>query len=131
MLLSLKDIAMQQIPLAPSTRPASKLSTEEVAAALLVLPQTVRRSFCTLGHFHGLRPTKLASRRLAWDAAEVDRLIAGEAAKAPDPADIAAHQARKASSPAKLPAHIARKAAAKAKRMAAAGVEELTTGEVA
>jgi len=68
---------------------------------------------------------------LAWDAAEVDRLIAGEAAKAPDPADIAAHQARKASSPAKLPAHIARKAAAKAKRMAAAGVEELTTGEVA
>jgi len=70
---------MQQNHAAPSTRPAAKLSTEDVAARLLVRPQTVRRSLCVNGHFLGLRPIKLANRRLLWDAAAVEELLSGEA----------------------------------------------------
>ncbi len=65
---------------APSTRPAAKISTEEVAARLLVKPQTVRRSLCVNGEYMGLRPIKLANRRLLWDAAAVEALISGEGA---------------------------------------------------
>jgi len=78
-----------------------------------------------------LVPTKLPSGRLLWDATAVDALLSGLPANAPDEADIAAHQSRKASNPAKLPKHIALKVAAKAKRMAAAEVDALPTGEVA
>ncbi|MFW5397047.1 MAG: hypothetical protein XXXNARYT_002775 [Candidatus Accumulibacter regalis] len=104
---------MQQKHAAPSIRPAAKLSTEEVAAALLVLPQTVRRSYCSLGHFHGLIPIKLANRRLAWNVDEVNALVAGESAKTPEAGKIDRHFARKAANPARLPEHIARKVAAK------------------
>ena len=61
----------------------------------------------------------------------VDRLLAGQTVQTPDDEQIAAHQSRKASNPAKLPKHIALKVAAKAKRMAAAEVDAVTTGEVA
>ncbi|MBN8519999.1 MAG: hypothetical protein J5X22_17110 [Candidatus Accumulibacter sp.] len=71
---------MKQNLTAPSIRPAAKISTEEVAARLLVKPQTVRRAFCVGGHYLGLIPIKLASRRLLWDAAEVDALVAGKVA---------------------------------------------------
>lgn len=69
---------MQQNHTAASTRPAAKISTEEVAARLLVQPQTVRRSLCVNGEYLGLRPIKLANRRLLWDSAAVDALTAGE-----------------------------------------------------
>lgn len=72
---------MQQNHTAASDRPAARISTEEVAARLLVQPQTVRRALCVGGHYLGLRPIKLANRRLLWDAAEVERLTAGEGHK--------------------------------------------------
>jgi hypothetical protein len=57
----------------------AKLSTEEVAAALCVAPQTPRASLHRLGHWMGMRPVKLPNGRLLWDAAEVERLASGEA----------------------------------------------------
>jgi len=66
---------------APAARPAAKLSTEDAARLLLVKPQTARASFCRHGHWLGLRPLKLPNGRLLWDAAEVERLLAGEGAK--------------------------------------------------
>lgn len=72
---------MQRNHTTPSARPAAKISTEEVAARLLVQPQTVRRALCITGHYLGLVPVKLSSRRLLWDAAEVDRVTSGEVAQ--------------------------------------------------
>ncbi|MBL0354374.1 MAG: DNA-binding protein [Dechloromonas sp.] len=43
-------------------------------------PQTLRASLCRNGHYMGLRPVKLPNGRLLWDAAEVERLTAGEVA---------------------------------------------------
>lgn len=57
-----------------------KLTTDELAFALRVFPQTIRAGLCRNGHYLGLRPTKLPSGRLLWDVAEVERLLAGEAA---------------------------------------------------
>ena len=59
----------------------SNLSTEELAAALCIQPQTIRRSLCVQGHYLGLRPTKLPNRRLLWPADAVARLLAGEVAQ--------------------------------------------------
>lgn len=56
----------------------SNLSTEELAAALRIRPQTIRRSLCVQGHYMGLRPTKLPNRRLLWPTDAVARLLAGE-----------------------------------------------------
>ncbi len=58
---------------------APKISTEELAARLLVREQTIRAGLCRDGHYLGLRPIKLANRRLLWDAAAVEALTAGEA----------------------------------------------------
>jgi hypothetical protein len=57
--------------------PAAKLSTEELAAAAKVEPQTIRSALCRQGHWLGLRPVKLANRRLLWDAVEVSRVLNG------------------------------------------------------
>ena len=58
-----------------------KLDTAEAADALRIKPQTIRRALCLHGHYLGMRPVKLANRRLLWDAAEVEALAAGEALK--------------------------------------------------
>jgi hypothetical protein len=58
----------------------AKLSTEATAASFWVEPQTLRASLCRNGHYMGLRPVKLPNGRLLWDAAEVERLTAGEVA---------------------------------------------------
>ena len=60
---------------------ARKISTEELAARLLVKEQTIRAGLCRAGHYLGLRPVKLANRRLLWDVAEVDALVSGEGDK--------------------------------------------------
>lgn len=65
---------------APSARPAAKLTTEELAAELRIAPQTARAALCRNGHYLGLRPVKLPNGKLLWDAAEVERLTAGEVA---------------------------------------------------
>lgn len=59
---------------------ARRLSTEELATALKVRPQTVRAGLCNHGHYMGLKPAKLPNGRLLWDAAAVDALLNGEVA---------------------------------------------------
>ncbi len=57
-----------------------KLDTAEAATVLRVKPQTLRRALCLQGHYFGMRPVKLPNGRLLWDAADLDRLTAGEVA---------------------------------------------------
>lgn len=57
------------------------LSTEELAALAKNRPQSIRASLCRLGHWMGLKPTKLPNRRLVWSGAEVARVLNGEVAK--------------------------------------------------
>lgn len=45
-----------------------KLSTEELAAAAKIKPESIRSAYCRDGHWLGLRPVKLPNRRLLWDA---------------------------------------------------------------
>lgn len=59
---------------------ARRLSTEELAAALKVRPQTVRAGLCTNGHYMGLKPTKLPNGRLLWDGTAAEALINGATA---------------------------------------------------
>lgn len=61
------------------TRPR-KLDTAEAADLLRIRPQTLRRALCLQGHYFGMRPVKLPNGRLLWDAADLDRLTAGEVA---------------------------------------------------
>ena len=82
---------------APSTRPDTKyraealakrhaqvvnrkLSTEELAAVLRVVQQTIRASLCRNGHYLELKPVKLPNGKLLWDAAAIVRLLNGEVA---------------------------------------------------
>ena len=77
------EITLQAVPKAPrnsAPTAARKISTEELAARLLVKEQTIRAALCRHGHYLGLRPVKLANRRLLWDAAAVDALTSGEVA---------------------------------------------------
>lgn len=57
-----------------------KLSTDELAALGKVFPQSIRAAVCRNGHWLGMRPVKLANRRLLWDAAEAARVLNGEVA---------------------------------------------------
>ena len=61
------------------TRPR-KLDTAEAADLLRIRPQTLRRALCLQGHYFGMRPVKLPNGRLLWDAADLERLTAGEGA---------------------------------------------------
>lgn len=63
-----------------ANHPTSKLSTEELAALGKVVPQSIRAAVCRNGHWLGLRPVKLANRRLLWDAVEAARVLNGEVA---------------------------------------------------
>ncbi len=58
----------------------NKLSTDELAAALRVVPQSIRAALCRKGHYLGLRPLKLPNGKLLWDASEVECLLFGEVA---------------------------------------------------
>ena len=59
---------------------AAKLSTDELAAAFKVKPQSVRAALCRQGHFLGLRPVKLANGRLLWDEIKSEQIRSGEVA---------------------------------------------------
>lgn len=52
---------------APADTPAT-LSTAEFAALNHVKPSTVYKHLCATASFYGVRPLKLASRRLLWPA---------------------------------------------------------------
>jgi hypothetical protein len=60
------------------TETVKRLSTEEAAALLKVKPQTMRAGFCRDGHYLSAKPTKSANRFLLWNAADIERLAAGE-----------------------------------------------------
>lgn len=57
-----------------------KITTEQVADAAGVVPQSIRAAVCRKGHWLGLRPVKLANRRLLWDAEQVAAVLNGEVA---------------------------------------------------
>lgn len=61
--------------------PGAKITTEELAASMRIVSQTARASLCRHGHYLGMRPVKLPNGKLLWDAAEVQRLLAGEVLK--------------------------------------------------
>lgn len=73
--LNAKEAQTMQI-----NHPCLKLSTEELAALGKVVPQSIRAAVCRNGHWLGLRPVKLANRRLLWDAIEAARVLNGEVA---------------------------------------------------
>lgn len=60
---------------------SAKLSTEEVATAARMAPQSIRAALCRQGNWAGLRPVKLITGRLLWDAGEVSRVLNGEVTK--------------------------------------------------
>jgi hypothetical protein len=66
-------MSIQQI-----TESVKRLSTIEAAEVLKVRPQTLRAALCRDGHYLGARPAKSANRFLLWNAADIERLAAGE-----------------------------------------------------
>lgn len=56
------------------------MTTDEVAAILHVLPQSVRASVCRNGHYLGIKPRKLPNRLLSWLRDAVEKLLEGEVA---------------------------------------------------
>lgn len=60
------------------TEAVKRLSTTEAAALLKIKPQTLRAALCRDGNYLGARPLKSANRFLLWNAADIERLAAGE-----------------------------------------------------
>jgi hypothetical protein len=50
------------------------LPTEDFAAELLVKPQTVLKQYSATGAYCGIRPIKLASRKLLWPNDVIEHL---------------------------------------------------------
>ena len=63
-----------------NNRTPEKLNTEEFAALVRVKPQTVRAALCRAGHYLGMRPIKLSTGKLLWDASEAEGILNGEVA---------------------------------------------------
>jgi hypothetical protein len=53
------------------------LSTEEFAAVMAVDPQSIRKRYSSEGSYHGVRPVKLANRRVLWAVDAVRQLRNG------------------------------------------------------
>ncbi|WP_284897962.1 hypothetical protein [Burkholderia sp. lyk4-R2A-23] len=53
------------------------LTTEELASALGVQPQTIYKRHSEDGHYRGVAPLKQANRSLAWPLDSVDRILKG------------------------------------------------------
>lgn len=70
----------QNTTTAPSARPAAKITTEEMACLLRVVPQTIRAGLCRNGHYMNQIPRKMPNGKLLWDAAAIERLLSGEVA---------------------------------------------------
>jgi hypothetical protein len=67
----------QQLAAAPAAR--QFITTEELALALSMRPQSIRKRYMETGSYHGVRPVKLPNRFLAWPLDAVERLMRGEA----------------------------------------------------
>ncbi|OMS02641.1 DNA-binding protein [Burkholderia pseudomallei] len=53
------------------------VSTDELATILAVDPQSIRKRYSQTGSYHGVRPTKLPSRRLLWPVEAIKHLVQG------------------------------------------------------
>lgn len=54
------------------------VESDEMAAVLAVDPRSIRKRYSQTGTYHGIRPTKLPSRRLLWPVDAIKLLLAGE-----------------------------------------------------
>ena len=61
------------------------MSTDELAIALGIKPQSIRTRFCITGSYFSLRPTKMPNRRLMWPCDSIERLKRGHYEKRPHP----------------------------------------------
>jgi len=50
------------------------MSTEQLATALQIKAQSIRKRYCETGAYYCLRPTKLPNRRLMWPADSIAQL---------------------------------------------------------
>jgi hypothetical protein len=62
----------------PVSNPPRGYTTNHTAAALGVVPHTLRVSCSKHGHYLGIRPVKLPNGRLLWPADQVDALVSGQ-----------------------------------------------------
>ncbi|VVE30649.1 DNA-binding protein [Pandoraea morbifera] len=53
------------------------LTTEQLASALHLRPQSIRKRYMETGSYHGVRPVKLPNRFLAWPTNAVEQLLNG------------------------------------------------------
>ncbi|AXE91048.1 hypothetical protein [Paraburkholderia terricola] len=58
----------------------SHVDTAVAALMLLVAPETMLKSHSLNGHYSGIRPVRLPSRKLAWPIAAIEKLLNGSAA---------------------------------------------------
>ena len=72
-----KEVKQQALPNAAS----AGLTTEELAAALSVKQDTLRKRLCQTGSYFGLRPKKLPNGKLRWPADSVEALVCKGSAK--------------------------------------------------
>lgn len=56
-----------------------RLTTEDLAQALALQPQSIRKRFSQTGQYFGLRPDKMPNGRLMWPSDAVDQLTNGGA----------------------------------------------------
>ena len=54
------------------------ISTEELAAANCVKPESIRVRLCRMGHYFGLVPDKRPNGRLAWPGDWRERMVRPE-----------------------------------------------------
>lgn len=54
------------------------MNTEQLAAALHLKSQSIRKRFCQTGAYYNVRPTKLPNGRLMWPSDSVARLTGGK-----------------------------------------------------
>lgn len=61
--------------------PRRGYSTEQAARILHIKPQSLHAALCRDGAYLGVRPRKMANRKLDWPAEEIDSLAGGQRAK--------------------------------------------------
>ena len=57
------------------TKISAGLTTTQLANALKMRAQSIRKRYCQTGTYFGLRPSKLPNGRLYWPGDALDRLL--------------------------------------------------------
>ena len=68
-------MTIQQTAVIPASR--QFLTTEQLASALHLRPQSIRKRYMETGSYHGVRPVKLPNRFLALPTDAVEQLLNG------------------------------------------------------